>query len=184
MHSRKILGAASVATSLFLGGCSGEMAVNSVVSASPELLRDCDRLGMKVLLASYEKAGENQGRLIEFMSSTEIPLKGKKFNNFGYKPKGDGWIDSYGGVLLHGRTYYVDENGSPQEYATNSKSEKPPEIVLTIDTTSQIKDGKDRRESVKTKDSLTCILYFGGNGVAQGYYKVSEDNNSIYWVQV
>jgi len=57
----RILIACSSAALLLVGGCSNDGAVNNVVAASPPVLRDCDRLAMKVLLASYEKAGETRG---------------------------------------------------------------------------------------------------------------------------
>jgi len=49
-----------------LSGCFSNLA-----DTSPLPPRDCDSLGLKVLRASYDQAGQNQGRPLSFASSTD-----------------------------------------------------------------------------------------------------------------
>lgn len=178
-----------------MGGCSSDMAVNSVVSASPQVHRDCDRLAMKVLLASYEKAGEAQGRLLYFISNSEIPAKGKlKYTSnggtlWGYHPtKGDLWISKLpnppGLIFNYVNLYYIDDDGKPGVWRADSKSKINEKYIINQDMylPSFIWNGKDKREITKTKDSLTCEVSFGGEGsVRGGTYNISSSKDSIYW---
>lgn len=88
---------------LILSGCSllRDRQIDQVISRSPEGLRDCDRLGAKFLLQSYDRAGENMGRLTMFMSSTDESIK--------EYPKGI--VNSFDGTPLHVRGVLTQKNG-------------------------------------------------------------------------
>ena len=199
--TQKLLLVASSASLALLGGCfGGDMAINSVVSASPEVHRDCDRLAMKVLLASYEKAGEQQGRLMVFVSNSEIPVKGSKFSSDLYddsmhrpKQKGDLWVatsDSGGKILNYDNFYFVDDDGNPRVWRADSASTKPEKKYLPLSyffSPSNINEntGTGFNEISKTKNSLSCrILFFGEGEVGyMGVYTISTDGKKIYWVK-
>lgn len=191
MRLYRIIPVFAVASLSLVGGCSNDAAVNNVVAASPPVLRDCDRLAMKVLLASYEKAGENQGRLVSFGVSSEKPAKGKyRFESgwgSGSNKKDELNYINFGGipkVVMYKTTYFVNDKGSPSVY-DSSTAKEPPDVKYEKGypyTTSYVQEGKDYREKSKTKSSLTCEEYFNGEGsVDSGSYLISEDANKIYW---
>jgi len=193
MRLSRIFPAFAVASLSLVGGCSNDAAVNNVVAASPPVLRDCDRLAMKVLLASYEKAGENQGRLTSFSVSSEKPARGKmKYDTNWYYPPNfkDGDLNFYyrdiALVAHYANTYYVDENGVPHVFTPSNQGNSSPDekYVAAYYGTSDVVDGKDRREISKTNNSLTCSVWLIGEGaVNTAEYKISKDDSNIYWSQ-
>jgi len=52
--------------STLIASCQKNSKINQIAGNLPEHLRPCAKLAMRVLSLSYEKAGENQGRLTSF----------------------------------------------------------------------------------------------------------------------
>jgi hypothetical protein len=191
MKSKSFLRLIPSVVLLALAGCANDSNIRNLVTASHEALRDCDAIGAKVLEASYKEAGENQGRLIIFLSFTPNKIKGTG-NEFGEE--------------LFPVIYSLDQNNVFKSFPMNESSVPEKADYLTrysngsvfvqpslthqwgmayggsINEGILVRSGVDARQLSKTNNSLSCRLFFRGEGnVSGGGYIVTSDGSGISW---
>ena len=153
---RQFLSLMSITVSAFLSACGNTGQINDALSGTLESLRDCNDLALQVLLTSYEKAGENQGRHVSFTSM-------HKFNRV--EEDGVKWFD-----LIR---FSVNSDG---------KIVKTSEGVFPSPGNIDYRDADPRIQS-KTRDSLTCSEYFdkGEGNIADAILLITKDRESLRW---
>lgn len=148
---------ATILASTPLTACGNSGQINAALSGTPKALRDCNELALEVLIASYEKAGDNQGRLISFSSPT-------KLNRV---DGGTTWYDM--------EKFTLDSDGNIQKTTGTAP-------IFFAEKTNVLDDASDYRIMSKAGDSITCGIYFSAEGnVSSNIYTISRDSGSIYW---
>ena len=148
---------ATILASTPLTACGNSGQINAALSGTPKALRDCNELALEVLIASYEKAGDNQGRLISFSSPTKLNR-----------------VDGYGTNWYDMEEFTLDSDGNIQKTTGTAP--------VIFPTTNVLDDASDYRIMSKAGDSITCRIRFSAEGnVSSNIYTISRDSGSIYW---
>ena len=125
---------------------------------TPKALRECNELAIEVLFASYEKAGDNQGRLTSFSSPTKLN-----------RVDGD-------------YKYYDMEKYTLGPDGKIVKTLEKPMLLMTYRKIDFSDNASDYRMRSKAGNSVTCNVSFDAEGdAASNMYTISRDSDSIYW---
>ena len=150
-----------------------------IQETSSESYKKCDELASDILQISYDKAGENGGRFINFITRSK-----------------DGAAILY---QLNGEREFIiiadDESVAPAVYgsgfmgmiaisAAQEASKNSGKTIGKLIGENALPKSNDPRKILQTKESLACKVKFMALGTEEpGFYRISEDNKGYYYEQ-